>query len=440
VHNRRILVVGEVFVDLHLDLLSGHSPLARLGGIFHTARALSTYKLEFALAHISPDYLDEDINLYSCKLNSIGCYRIGIIRKATNILLVSDSKEVGFQGYYNVLKDQAEYINDMDFRQVLCRVKPTDVILFPGRYDTIRVLNELKNFDASLHIDCHYDSDNLLTEFNGNISTLFLSTSADIFRNTCNGNLEKILDFYSRNNIERIVVKESRGGSFCYDYATKDIHEAPAFHVHTMHSVGVGDVFDACFVGYLDNYDIQNRMKLASYCAAQYAATLSFECFQESVQSICGHEKEILSLQGIRLSWDDRGKKNIYIAAPDFPDVDTSLLDKLVECLEYHNFRPRLPIRENGLADKSISIEDEFKLYKKDIALLQECDLLIAVLLFNDPGTLVELGMFKQMGKPTIVFDPFGICTNMFVKHTPDYLCVSIEDVLVSSYISLQRR
>ena len=66
---------------------------------------------------------------------------------------------------------------------------------------------------------------------------------------------------------------------------------------------------------------------------------------------------------------------------------------------------------------------------------MNESDLLIAILLYNDPGTLVELGMFKQTGKPTILFDPFNCCENMFVLHTPDYLCKNIADVIDAVYL-----
>jgi nucleoside 2-deoxyribosyltransferase len=115
------------------------------------------------------------------------------------------------------------------------------------------------------------------------------------------------------------------------------------------------------------------------------------------------------------------------------------LLDKLKECLIYHNFNPRLPIRENGIATKDLSSQDELIIYQKDISLLDDCDLLIAVLLYNDPGTLVELGMFKQASKPTIIFDPFNYCENMFVRHTPDYLCKTIADVIGAVYLSMGR-
>ncbi len=105
----------------------------------------------------------------------------------------------------------------------------------------------------------------------------------------------------------------------------------------------------------------------------------------------------------------------------------------------YHNFNPRLPIRENGIATKDLSSQDELIIYQKDISLLDDCDLLIAVLLYNDPGTLVELGMFKQASKPTIIFDPFNYCENMFVRHTPDYLCKTIADVIGAVYLSMGR-
>lgn len=207
-----------------------------------------------------------------------------------------------------------------------------------------------------------------------------------------------------------------------------------------MHSVGVGDVFNSIFISTILESDLAKRMRLASLCAAKYAETMCYTKFKENAQLVRTHLDELSELEGIRLPWQDRKHINIYIAAPDFPDIDTSLLDKLKDCLLYHNFSPRLPIRENGIARGNIKYEEELDIYQKDITLLDECNLLIAVLLFNDPGTLVELGMFKQTGKPTIIFDPYNYCVNMFVKHTPDYLCKSVTDVIESVYLCMRRR
>ncbi len=180
-------------------------------------------------------------------------------------------------------------------------------------------------------------------------------------------------------------------------------------------------------------------MRLAALCAAKYAETMSYEKFRENAQLVYSNFNEFNELVGLRLPWNERKLINIYLAAPDFPNMDTSLLDRLNECLLYHNFAPRFPIRENGIACKTLRYEDELAIYQKDVVLLDECDLLIAVLLYNDPGTLVELGMFKQAGKPTIVFDPFNYCENMFVRHTPDYLCKNIADVIGAVYLCMGR-
>ena len=61
-----VLIIGEVFVDTHLDIKPYGKPLTRLGGIFHAARCLSALNVNFALAYYCPDYLDDDVNYWSC--------------------------------------------------------------------------------------------------------------------------------------------------------------------------------------------------------------------------------------------------------------------------------------------------------------------------------------------------------------------------------------
>jgi nucleoside 2-deoxyribosyltransferase len=41
-----------------------------------------------------------------------------------------------------------------------------------------------------------------------------------------------------------------------------------------------------------------------------------------------------------------------------------------------------------------------------DCQLLRDCDAVFAVPLDRDPGTLVEIGMAVEMGKPVITYDP----------------------------------
>jgi sugar/nucleoside kinase (ribokinase family) len=439
-HEQLILIIGEVFVDTHLDLIDARGPLVRLGGVFHSARAFSSLGLNFALAYFAPLYLDDDINKWSSFLKTKGCYKLGNINKAPNVMLVQESKEAGEQGYYNILKDQAEYTIEKNITDIIKAIEPTDILIYPGRYNNSLIISWLNDYKGKIHIDFHYDSNNILDCVKRDIDTIILSTSSDFFKNTCAGSLDVILNHFHKYSINHFLIKENRGGSYCYSTQNKETYEAASYYAPIMHSVGVGDVYNSVFISTFFEDSITKKMRFAALCAAKYAETMSYEVFKNNVSSTYSNIDEISTIKGIRLSWCCRNEKNIYLAAPAFPNVDTTQLNRLYDCLLYHNFKPRLPIKENGLAIKSMKYEDELKLYQGDILLLNDCDLLIAVLLYNDPGTYVELGMFKQQGNPTIIYDPFSYCDNMFVKHTPNYLCRTIADVIEATYLCLGKQ
>lgn len=299
---------------------------------------------------------------------------------------------------------------------------------------------DLRDYKGRIHIDFHYDSENIEADTTPALSTIILSTSSMVFKILCNGNVRDLIRFFKPYNADFILLKENRGGASCYSFPEDKFYESPAYYVPTMHSVGVGDVYNAIFISKLINRDPEKNMRMASQCAARYAETMLYEKFQSNVQAVLGNLEQMINLEGVRLSWEERNAKNIYIAAPDFPDINTLLLDKLSESLKYHNFSPRLPVRENGIVRETMTPEEKLLVYRKDLDLLNTCHLLIAVLLINDPGTMVELGMFAQSGKPTIVFDPYNICQNMFVTHTPNFFCKTIGEVIDATYQCLRRR
>ena len=53
--NQVVLIIGEVFVDTHLDLHYEQEPLVRMGGIFHAARAFSALNIQYVLAYYAPE-------------------------------------------------------------------------------------------------------------------------------------------------------------------------------------------------------------------------------------------------------------------------------------------------------------------------------------------------------------------------------------------------
>lgn len=331
-----VLIIGEVFIDTHLDIIDENGPLVRLGGVFHSARAFASLDINYALAYYSPNYLDDDINEWSLYLKAKGCYKLGNINRAPNIMLVNESKEAGDQGYYNIIKDQAEYIELEQIKNVVSIVKPTDILFFPGRYNTAKVIRDLHDFPGKIHIDFHYDIDHILNSIDREIESIILSTSSTFYKDTCNGRLGELLQYFTNYKVHQFLVKENRGGSYCYIPSKDTQYEAASYYVPTMHSVGVGDVYNSVFISTLFKTDIAKRMRQASLCAAKYAETMSYKKFKENTQLVFANIDEFNDLVGIRLSWSERVHINIYLAAPDFPNVDTSLLDQLKESLLYH--------------------------------------------------------------------------------------------------------
>ncbi|MHC1735253.1 MAG: nucleoside 2-deoxyribosyltransferase [Erysipelotrichaceae bacterium] len=438
--NNRYLIIGDIYVDTHVDELLKGYPLIRLGGIFHAVRAFSSINENFGHLYFAPSYLIADIEYYSEKLSSQYTKLIGEITNSPNVMVVCDSKELSSQGYLDLVTSRKEIIYSNDIEKYIIEYSPTDVLIYPGKYDLKKILQIFRKHSCKLHIDIQYDFE--LQDFVDllGFETVLVSTSSKCFQMIEDKSTSKFIEELSKYSISTLVIKENRGGSLIYDFKTKSNYSVPAYISTTSHSVGVGDVYDVLFVQLAKIFSIQKSSKCASYAASIYAQTFDYSIFENRMQFLLKNLDVIEKLDGVRVPWDSRPNMNIYIAAPDFPDVNTELVEKVRLALEYHNFRPRLPIRENGLHSIDMPKMEELSLYYRDLELLESCDLLIAIILFNDPGTYVELGMFKQMNKPTIMYDPHCICKNMFAINSAEYYCSTLSEIINATFVALKGR
>lgn len=120
-------------------------------------------------------------------------------------------------------------------------------------------------------------------------------------------------------------------------------------------------------------------------------------------------------LGGTFLPWHARTDFQIYFAAPDFSYVDRTHLEEALRTLAYHNFRLRRPVQENGELSPQSSMHEMRAAYLGDLGLLEECDLVFALPLERDPGTLVEIGLALALKMPVITYDPLKENTNTMV-------------------------
>ena len=440
-HKRKILIIGEIYVDHHLDIKENAVCLSRLGGIFHAARACDALNVEYTLAYYAPSYLEKDIKKFGLDvLGASNVYCIGTIEKAPNLMLIGQSDESGNQLYENVLCKQAEYVRNMPLSKVLNEYMATDVMIFPGRYGNAKILSELVNFDGKIHIDMNYDCDDILDMNTIKIDTVFLSTSSTSFeRFFKESSYDNLVDYFRTKGVCQLLVKENRGGSWLYDFKENVSYEAPAFIGVTMHSVGVGDVYNIAYIFQANNQTIASNMAFASWIAAVYAQTFQQEMFKKHTELVLANMKDFVEMEGIRIPWNERVKYPIYMAAPDFDYVNTEKIDSLETALFYHNFKPRRPIKENGQMGKDVDVGEECNIFAKDMDLLEECKLMVAILLYNDQGTLVEIGNYQANRKPIILYDPYMKLDNMFLKNACTYYCNTKSEVINSVFDAVNR-
>lgn len=421
----KFCILGYIFNDVTLK--SAVTPLIkmRLGGIVHAARGMYAVGEEYSVAYFAPSYLDSHIEHY---LKEIGCtevIKLGNVTNSPNTVLIQEVQEVGDQGYNFLLNENVEVVYDDS--QLAKLDKFEKILLFAGDFDMSMVMRH--NTHAQYYLDVTNDVKHIADLGETHFRTLFLSTSSTLFKNDYSDIDSLVND--CQNSCEQFVLKENRGGSRAYDYALKKIVSTPSMTVPVVHSVGVGDVFDTIVAIYDQRSPFEHNLLNASYIAAEYAQTTFIDEFKAMALHYLNLPIEDKQKHnGVLLPWDVRKGINIYIAAPDFDFVDTKPIDFICQDLEYHNFTPRRPIKENGQMSKEAGKAERQKLFQSDMALIDSCQMMLAVLLYNDPGTLIEIGVAAEKGMPVLVYDPYSIAENCMLTEIPNVVSTSVDQII----------
>jgi nucleoside 2-deoxyribosyltransferase len=429
----KICLIGDIVVDVTLKTSKTELKL-RLGGIIHAARCLWALNIPFAIRYFSPSYLDKQILSY---LESLGCndvVKFGDIIGAPYVFLIEEVKEVGDQGYEFLLRDEIELEYNEEALENFGNEQLKDYLLIAGNYDLIKVASQIK---GNVHIDLanNFIDFTILDSLGKKASTLFISTSSNLFKDFYSDDFKTFSALFEKY-AERMILKENRGGSRGFEFSTGDSAIGPAQTRPIIHSVGVGDVYDATYISSFDKNTFEEAMVLSSWVAAEYAITTFPDDFKRGVGRLKNSNlREIVALGGVMLPWETRETINIYIAAPDFDFVDTSFVDILCDSLLYHNFKPPRPIKEHGQMERNAPKARKQHLFTLDMALLNECDILVAVLLYDDPGTLIEIGIAAAKGMPTIVFDPLRKATNCMLTELPTLVTDDLDEIMTEIFI-----
>ena len=426
-----MLILGEILVDYTLATKSTPCKL-RLGGLVHAARGLWANDIEYSAAVICPTYLQQEISEYLYKHGCSEVIFIGKVEGSPNIISFSDPREIGHQGYEELLRDKKQVHLYQNIKEKLTTFK--EVVVFPGKFE----LGKIKSFfakDTMFSIDIAYDLESIdcLGLFKGQLRALFLSTSSELFLRSGKESLSPLIKEITALSAEAFIFKENRGGSRLFDFTIDREICIPAFLAKTENSVGVGDVYSAVtvFKKTLQKISWEDAAWFGVLSATEYSKTTFPDDFKLNVtRSNAVSLKDHKSLAGVTLPWHDRPNYNIYLAAPDFSYVDRQILDQVIASLEYHNFNLRRPIKENGELNEQSSDHNRKLVYLNDCQLIDECDLIFAVPIFKDPGTLVEIGMAIAKSKPVITYDPLCENDNNMVIQGSDHYSRDMDECL----------
>ncbi len=406
------LLVGELFVDFTVTA-SGTENKLRLGGVAHAARGFWALGAPFRAALILPEYLVDSANKYFKALGCVDFHILGIVKGAPNLTVIFDPTEVADQGYETLLRDEKTV------RLSRTRVESTagsEILLFPGTY-SLKEASTLLPQNARVHVDAAYDIRDPV-EIAGLpqlVETVLISTSSELFRSIQGGGIMGVVRAFSSSNPSTVILKENRGGSRLVSVSSGEVEALPAQLGTTENSVGVGDVFAAAYVVHLGK-GIAEAGWRATYASSAYSQTTYPDLFKTYVQrDLKLSLEEMRGLWGASLPWERRQELSIYLAAPDFAGAERAAIDRVLASLQYHNFRVRRPIVENGELPPSSDAATLQGTYQADIDLLIHCQLVFAVPSARDPGTLVEIGLAIQSRIPVVVFDPMGENANTMV-------------------------
>ena len=263
------------------------------------------------------------------------------------------------------------------------------------------------------------------------VDTLILSTSSQSFLQRLHGDIECVIA-EAKSYARALLFKENRGGSRYFSFSPSELtFSIPAHPRPISHSIGVGDCYNAIFAALRPSITTNAALCYSSCIAMEYAATTYPDQFRQQADGwLKVSAGQVMELQGVSLPWESRPKQYIYIAAPDFDYIDRTPLKELEEALVYHNFSPRFPVREHGQARKDSTDAQRAELCNADLSLLEECAMLLAVLLYDDPGTLIEIGVAIGKGMPVIVYDPYRKAENLILTEAPMLISSDLDSII----------
>lgn len=184
---------------------------------------------------------------------------------------------------------------------------------------------------------------------------------------------------------EVVVVKSGLDGALVV--TPRGEASIPAFRTLSSFTIGSGDVFAAAFAAFwgVEGRDPEQAARLASLAVADYVEDRNLPI----------RPPKLLESSTRTPLKPDRDR--VYLAGPFFTMGQLWLIDEARRCLGEAGMKVFSPFHEIGPGPAE-------EVGPADIAALEECDAMFAVLDGLDSGTIFEVGYARALGKPVVGF------------------------------------
>ena len=258
----------------------------------------------------------------------------------------------------------------------------TDVALFyPCHY--------FSDYASQLHsrlngLDVQYDIDSILSLPSLSMFNIVFISSSDIC-NAVNLPLTEVVDILFKKGAQVVVTKFGQGGSSVYQ-KDNDRIDIPAYISDYRYTIGAGDVFNTVFLlEYFRFNNIEQAGHHASMAVADFIESFTLTSAQWDFSNIASqryhqflHPETINSI-------------SIYLAGPFFSQGELTTVNYLYQSLTKCGFNVFSPWHNDGVID-NIKGPESLRVFDNNISAIKSSDIIIAILDYEDPGTIWECG------------------------------------------------
>ncbi|HHY94984.1 MAG TPA: hypothetical protein GX513_08255 [Firmicutes bacterium] len=214
--------------------------------------------------------------------------------------------------------------------------------------------------------------------------------SEGVFRSSP-GLVEKLMDWV-RNKPGGVFVRRfGPGGSRIFTGGK--VFDIAAFDIALRDSVGAGDVYNAAFLAAtIRGLSLRECGEVATAAAALHCDQCTDQVTDAGIQLIRAHASRTFCPPEVRAGC------RVYLAGPFFHEGQVLVIDGIRALLRQHGFEVFSPMHDAGVS----GLVSEDGLFARDVQALDVCDVVVAVLDGEDPGTMWECGYACARGKPVI--------------------------------------